>query len=273
MRLCLIYHVWDDWDLQMHSSFIHRELNDGVIVIYSETSNFGEWSPIPDMEVVGNVIFFKHEPDLSLPPHVNERNKRNFGLQKARELGYTHFLNMDGDEFYDPAEFLKEKERFLNTDLAGTVCRVKTYFKDPCLTIGYDTTLVPFIHKITPDLKFEWNPHYPFAFEGPKREIRIDPTRQMNINSGVEWSEITMNHFSWVRPDIHKKIRNSTARANLEQSSVVEDFALAKPGYFCQLYGKVLEPCSDPFNLCSLPFIIEQRRSSTGSQPAQDKKI
>lgn len=258
MRLCLIYHVWDDWQLLNHSVNHHilTGCTDDVIVIYSETSNFGEYSkPINNNFAAG----FQCEPDLSLPPHVNERNKRNFGLDKARELGFTHFLNLDADEFYEPTEFLKEKERFFNTDLAGTVCKVKTYFKDPCLTIGYDTTLVPFIHKITQDLRFEWNPHYPFAFEGPKREIRIDPTRQMNINSGVEWSEITMHHYSYIRADLQKKIRNSTARANLEQSSVVEDFALAKPGYFCKLYGKTLQPCCDIFNLCSLPFIKQQK--------------
>lgn len=271
MRLCLIYHVWDDWQLLNHSVNHHllNNLVDAVMVIYSETSNFGEYSKPVNNNFVNT---FQCEPDLNLTPAQNERNKRNFGLQKARELGYTHFLNLDADEFYDPAEFLKEKERFLNTDLTGTVCRTKVYFKDPCLTIGYDVTLVPFIHKITPDLKFQWNPKYPFAFEGPKREIRIDPTRQMNITAGVEWSEITMHHMSYLRPDIHKKIRNSTARANIEHSTLVTDFNLAKPGYFCEFYQRVLEPCSDLFDLCSLDFIKEQRRSSTDSPPQLGKK-
>lgn len=261
MTLAAIYTVWDDYELLRWSMKNMGPLVDRIIVMVSEESNYGEFSPMPvplstDFQ---KVLVYPNIPQPELTPQQNERRKRNQGLEIARQLGFTHFIMMDADEVYDPAEFLKEKERFFNTDLAGTVCRVKTYFKDPCLTIGYDTTLVPFIHKITPDLRFEWNTRYPFAFEGPKREIRIDPTRQMNINSGVEWSEITMHHFSWVRPDVNKKIRNSTARANLEQSSVVEDFALAKPGYFCKLYGKTLQPCCDIFNLCSLPFIKQQK--------------
>lgn len=252
MKLALIYHVWDDYDLLEAATDNLGDYADGIIVVYSETSNYGEFSPLQVDPVHDGVWFFKCEPDLNLPPHANERNKRNFGLDKARELGFTHFLNLDADEFYDPTEFLKEKERFLNTDLAGTVCKVKTYFKDPCLTIGYDTTLVPFIHKITPDLKFQWNPKYPFAFEGPKREIRIDPTRQMNINTGVEWSEITMFHYSYVRSDLRKKIRNSTARQNIENSTLIQDYKNAKPGYFCEFYGKTLVEEENRFGIPEL---------------------
>ena len=120
------------------------------------------------------------------------------------------------------------------------------------MTVGYDVTLVPFIHKITPDLKFEWNTRYPYAFEGPRREIRIDPTRQLNITSGVEWSEITMHHMSWIRSDVFKKIRNSTARQNIEKSTIVRDYVNSKAGYYCEFYKAKIESCE---NLC---FEMEQ---------------
>jgi hypothetical protein len=112
--------------------------------------------------------------------------------------------------------------------------------------------LVPFIHKITDGLKFEWNTKYPFAFEGPKREIRIDPTRQLNIISGVEMSEITMHHMSWIRSDIKKKIRNSSARQNIEKSTIVRDYRNAKEGYYCEFYRTKLEACENLFNLPEL---------------------
>lgn len=277
MRLAFIYHVWDDWELLNHSVNHHilsgcAGPDDLTIVIYSENSNFGEYSKPRNNNFTHG---FQCEPDLNLRPVDNERNKRNFGLQKARELGCTHFLSLDADEMYDPAEFKADKDRFKNENLLGLVARVKTYFKLPTLTIGYDVTLVPTIHKITPDLKFQWNTRYPFAFDGPKKEIRIDPTRQMNIFNGVEITPTTMHHYSYIRPDINVKIRNSTARANLNAGQVVEDFTLAKPGYFVRLYGKHLEPCSDLFSLCSLPFIQKQEResktSSSASPPAPDK--
>lgn len=230
-----------------------RPLVNGVIVIYSEKSSFGEFSPV--MDFTGwPVHVFQCEPQGDA--RTSETNKRNFGLQKARELGYTHFLSMDADEFYEPEEFLREKKRFENPNLAGLVCRVKCYFGSPTLTIGYDTTLVPFIHKITPTISHEFNRNYPFAWTDKdgeaftqKKRIRIDPTRSLNINSGVEWSDITLHHYSWVRKDPQKKIRNSTARANIERSTVVQDLLNAKEGYFCQFYGKVLQRSPDIFGL------------------------
>ncbi len=159
---------------------------------------------------------------------------------------------LDSDEVYDPKEFRLEKARIENGDFQGTVCRLKTYFKSPTLTIGYDTTLVPFIHKITPELKFEWNRAYPYAWEG--NNIRIDPTRQLNITSGVEMSEIVMFHYSWIRSDIKKKIRNSTARQNIERSTILEDYKNAEEGYFCKFYGKILIKEQNIFNI---PEIID----------------
>lgn len=253
MKLAAIFNIWDDWELLYHSIRNIRPLVDGVIIVASSKSNSGEISKIPYCWIDEELIIC--EPDLNKSLRENETFKRNTGLKKAKELGYTHFLMMDADEFYEPKEFLKEKERILKNDLAGTVCRTKVYFREPTLTVGYDVTLVPFIHKITPDLCFMWNTKYPFAFEGPRREIRIDPTRQMNINSGMEWSDITMHHMSWVRSDIRKKIRNSTARQNIEKSTIVRDYSNAKEGYYCEFYRAKIESCENLFNL---PQIVDE---------------
>lgn len=254
MKLAAIFIVWDDWDLLELSLQNIRPLVDDVFIISSALSNYGERSLIPaHVERKNNNIF---DPDLNFQPNTNERAKRNFGLQKARELGYTHFIMLDADEFYEPEAFLKERTRIEREDLTGTVCRLKTYFKSPTLTIGLDTTLVPFIHKITPELKFEWNRAYPYAWEG--KNIRIDPTRQLNITSGVEMSEIIMHHFSWIRSDIRKKIRNSTARQNIERSTIVKDYLNAKEGYFCEFYQKTLVACENLFNI---PDIIDKNVS------------
>lgn len=259
MKLCAIYNVWGDEELIRHSIAKIEPLVDGVIVVYSYQSNFGEWccaGYYDEFLRPGFSTWHQFEPSKNQDARWNETNKRNFGLDKARELGYTHFIMMDADEFYLPEEFLKEKKRFENPKLMGLVCRVKCYFKSPTLTIGYDTTLVPFIHKITPTLRFEFNKNYPFAWtyvDGVpfthSKKIRIDPTRSMNINDDVEWSEITMHHYSWVRKDVKKKIRNSTARQNIERSSIVNDYLNAKEGYFCQFYGKTLEMSPNVFGL------------------------
>lgn len=260
MRICAIYCVWGDAVLLDHSIRHIYPLVDGVIVVYSLLSNFGEHCKEPINQLDG-INYLRYEPDLGMRPVDNERAKRNIGLKKAKEMGFTHFLMLDADEFYDPQEFKNDKERFKNPDLLGLVCRVKTYFRLPTLTIGYDVTLVPGIHKLTPQLEFKWNTRYPFAFDGPKKEIRIDPTRQMNIFEGVEMSETTMFHFSWIRSDIDLKIRNSTARANIEKSTIAQDYLQAKEGYYCQFYKARLEACENRFNI---PDLIDAKY--TGSR-------
>lgn len=245
MRLCAIFHCWSDWNLLRHSVDNMRRLVDGIIVIGSFYSNFKEYCPIPSEW--HNDELFVREPKFHLPLH-SETDKRNYGIEVARAQGYTHFITCDADEMYKQEEFLKIKELFLNPDLKGIVCPSIVYFKSPTLSIGRDVTLVPHIHKLTEGLRHEFNRNYPFAWLG--RQIRIDPSRSLNINSGVEYTEdIELHHYSYIREDLEKKIRNSTARGNLERSTIREDFANAKPGYFCKFYQKTLTECPNYFNI------------------------
>lgn len=246
MRLCAIFVCWNDWDLLEHSVKNMRPLVDGIIIVGSHKSNYGEVSEIPEKWINPDLIQF--EPKEGLNPMGNETSKRNHGLHVARLRGYTHFIMMDADEFYNPVDFLKEKQKFIdNPNLLGLVCATQVYFKSPTLTIGLDTTLVPFIHKITDGLHHRFNHSFPFAWIDGK--IRIDPTRSLNISSGVEWSGIVMHHYSWYRKDYAKKIRNSTARANIERSTILEDLENAKPGYFCKFYQKTLHEVPNYFGL------------------------
>lgn len=245
MRLAAIYNVWHDWDWLKLSVNNIRPVVDGVIIIASEVSNYGEFSRVPNKWLNSEEVFI-HNPGSSAAM-ITETEKRNHGLKLARVHGYTHFIMMDCDEFYHHEDVLREKERFEDPDLLGLVCATQVFFKKPTLTVGLDVTLVPFIHKITNSLEHTFNQHYPFAWEG--RQIRIDPTRSLNINTGVQWSDVVMFHYSWVRKDIEVKIRNSTARANIERSTLREDYANAKEGYYCQYYKAELKSCPNWFNL------------------------
>ena len=245
MRLVAIYNVWNDWDLLEYSLKNIRPLVDGVLIIGSTRSNFGEYSPIPDH--FKNEELFLREPRFHIPAH-SETDKRNYGLTLAKQQGYTHFLTIDSDECYEHEPFLKQKARFhVDPHLQGLVCFCQTYFKSPTLTIGLDTTLVPFIHKLTPTIQHEFNRKYPFAWIDGK--IRIDPTRSLNINSGVDMTDLIMHHYSWVRGDYQKKIRNSSARKNIERSTIVNDLVDAKEGYFVEFYQKRLTRCPNLFGI------------------------
>lgn len=245
MRLVAIYNVWHDFDLLEYSLKSIESLVDGVIIVASEYSNFGEFSAIP--EIWKGTVFIR-EPQFKNNARASETDKRNYGIYIARQQGYSHFLTIDSDECYDSELFLKSKEFFKNPEIKGLVCTCTTYFKSPTLTIGLDSTLVPFIHELTPTIKHEFNRGYPCAWNG--NQILIDPTRSMNINAGVVLlRDVTMHHYSWVRSDYQKKIRNSTARTNLERSTILDDLANAAPGYFCKFYQKTLTECENKFGI------------------------
>lgn len=270
IKLCGIYICWDDWDwlkLNLKNSF---KWLDGIIVVWSSQSNFGEYSPRPESfhKKYPFAKFIQFEPDLKNTPQQNETLKRNIGLDWARKTDYTHFLMMDADEFYSWYEIQEAKFQIeMISDFEGFVCQTKTYFKSPSLTIGDEGTLVPFIHKLDSKFQFGMNYQYPFAWSmhngiqfTEKKKIRIDPTRQLiGCNpENIIWSEATMQHYSWVRKDIKKKINNSTAKMNLVRSSILKDYVQAKEGYFCEFYKKRLEACP---NIFGLPEIIDENIS------------
>lgn len=254
MKTAAILNFWDCEELLPYAVLNWFKCVDTVIIVFSDLSNYGERKNNTDFldnfrdilppDKVLNII--RCEP-IQIPVVDNERRRRNVGLEFARQLGVTHFVITDADEFYEPDQFKKELKRFDNPNLKGLICGCQTYFGSPTLTIGLDTTRITFIHKLTPDLRFTWNPKFPFAWDGPA--IRIDPTRQLNITDGVEWSDIICHHYSWVRKDPQGKIRNSTARANLERSTITEDLVSAKDGYFCKFYQKRLYTVENRFGI------------------------
>lgn len=246
MKLAAVFISWADCaDLLPYAVENIRPVVDEVIIVWSRKSNRGQEM---DYALPQNCTLVQWEP-VQRAPQLNELAKRNIGLCEARERGHTHFIMMDGDEFYEQQEFVKAKAEVEEEVMQGSVCRIKTYFRRPTLTIGFDHTLVPFIHKITPDLEYKLNFHgYPFSYVSGA--ATIDPTRRLNITRGVKKLDIVMHHMSWVRTDMRAKMENSSANLRGSRGDVMmEDLANAKPGYFCKGYQRTLSRCENLFNL------------------------
>ena len=136
----------------------------------------------------------------------------------------------------------------MEPDLQGLVCRTQVYFKSPKLTLGFDHTLVPFIHRLNPLIKHEFNKRYPYAWENG--HLHIDPSRSLNINSGVKMDEAVMHHYSWVRADYEKKIRNSTARNNiLQDKTLLTSLRHGKEGDYIEFYRTRLARATVDFEI------------------------
>ena len=188
---------------------------DHIILVYQERSNFGEGhSPLPLMPAPkGKIIHINYIPKIELGGTANEKLKRNNGINYARILGCTHFLLMDCDEYYE--DFKKAKQEYQSLATDGSVCKMFTYFKLPTLRFQMeDNYYVPFIHKL--DLGTS-------AGTG-QYSFYVDPTRKINCKNVTELTQVRMHHFSWVRKDIGRKARNSSAKANIEKSDLLKDY-------------------------------------------------
>lgn len=219
MKLSAIYNVWDGVELLAGSINCIKDHVDLIIIVYQPVSNFGEeYNPIDDINEALDSI--SGLPEIILTQYtieieagaLNEKAKRNQGLLISKINNCTHFLHLDCDEYYK--DFSEAKKLYIESGSAGSVCKLWTYFKHPTFRLaeneGY---FVPFIHKLN-DNTVAGKADYPFY---------VDPTRVINEENVVELP-VFMDHFSWVRADIERKIRNSSAKKNLERGTLLKDY-------------------------------------------------
>lgn len=267
MKLCSIISAWaDTLCILPYAIENHLKFCDGVIVVWSLTSNHGavdkrmlefvaehNWKNIPGCYGSGqpgkyeNVLFHQIEPVKKLKPLLNETRKRNVGLDVARREGYTHFFLADADELYIPAHVERDKKLFDDSQINGLVCQLMVYVGKPTLTCA-DTTLVPFIHKLRKDTTAGRFQHYPFTYDR-KRNSHIDPSRRLNEKNGIIMSNTVMHHFSYLRADINLKIQNSTAKLKNREALIKRDIVNAAPGYVSELYHRPLQEVENYFEI------------------------
>lgn len=248
MKLAAIYNVWDGIELLPYSIASIRDHVDVVIIVWQEKSNWGEVNPEIREWLNHNNSYDIHiqmEPGLGLGSTQfamkHETAKRQAGINKAIELGCTHFIGMDSDELYRPDEFeLGKFEAEQNPDLSYAV-PIWVYYKSPTLCLdGIDTTYVPFICPL------------PATTGMRKTNLLIDPTRRTSDNYEL-LPNVAMHHFSWVRKNgIESKTRNSTARKNIhERPKLLEEWNNADEGTVLrEIYpGYTLMKVANEFNI------------------------
>lgn len=245
MKLACIYNVWDGVELLRGSMLCRKNDVDLFIIVYQEISNFGEkYNPLPYIDVDGfnNIVLIKYTPN-SVEGTKNEIAKRNLGLNIAKENNCTHFLFSDCDEYFE--DFKQAKDLYIKSAHGGSVCKILTYFQKPTLRFkNTDNYYVPFIHKLSTDTTAGVR-QYPYY---------VDPTRRVNEVSVINLKSIFMHHFSWVRRDIRMKVRNSSAKKNIEKSNLIKDYfnSYLKAGDIIKDYDQVLVETKNIFNI-SLP--------------------
>lgn len=244
MKLCAIYNVWDGVELLKYSINSIKNDVDLIIIVYQTKSNFGEeYNPLEEIRkaLPGDhpiTLIQNYTPEY-IGGAVNEIKKRNLGLKLAYNEGCTHFLHLDCDEIYE--DFNKAKNLYVESGAEGSVCKLFTYFKLPTLRFETeDGYFVPFIHQLKEDTR-AGEMRYPFY---------CDPTRMINCENVVELP-VHMQHFSWVRKDIERKFRNSSAKVNLEKGTMLQHYYNPEcgPGYYVRDYEKKLIEVENKFGI------------------------
>lgn len=207
VKTAAIYNVFDGEELLRGSIEQIRNCVDVVIVVYQTISNYGEeYAPQIPYDLIDHHI--NYYPVVAKGGQWNEIEKRDQGLQLAKAMNCTHFILMDCDEYYEPEIFNQYKNKIIHFGYDSSVCRLYTYYYNPTTRIDpIEDYYCPFIHKIYQNSVIRFDKRYP---------AWVDPTRRTNnFQKLLKIENPIMHHYSWVRKDIARKLRNSSAKGNL----------------------------------------------------------
>ena len=240
-KLAAIYNVFDGEELLEGSIKSIRNQVDVVIVVYQIVSNWGnrndELLPlIDDLRCRGLIdiaVFF--QPKEVPHPHFNETEKRRKGYITALKENCTHFLFMDCDEYYFENQFKEAKEIIANENYSGSACQIATYYNQPEYLIQpHYTYYVPFIHQVQEAMKI--------GLAQDRYPVCVDPTRKCSAIQKlwiIRREMLEMQHYSYIRKDIAKKLYNSSARDNFNDIYInIEKFNTFKIGDELIYFGK-----------------------------------
>ena len=192
-----------------------REHVDYIIVCLQNKSYHGE--PISQFDIdeinmcknaglVDEIIWY--EPDLSYlnsefdpkVPRLLETEKRNMMIQHLQDIGCSHDIIIDSDEFYIKHEFAKAKEIFnSNDDMHVSYCQYINFYRDTRHYMLWPwESYVPFIA----DIK------YRFVYEKGTFDKPSDPTRRYYIPQDDDCK--AFHTYSWNTIKIYYFIFKST---------------------------------------------------------------
>jgi len=192
-----------------------RSLVDVVVVLFQKESYTGLSA---DEEDISQIKLLKEKGlvddivEFNRIPYMNAREqetiKRNQGMAYLETKGCDYSIIIDSDEFYDKSEFAGAKEYVRKYLPDATYCYYTNFYKDKQHILVDDCYNVqrgvPFLCRS--GLRFKFN---------MRLNIPSDATRRIDSN-GIMFlpkQAIQMYHLSWVRKDIHKKMRSWSSSA------------------------------------------------------------
>lgn len=178
-----------------------------------DEKDMNELIRLKDIGLIDELIEFK--PDFSKYSREQECEKRNMGIEIAKQRGCSHILNIDADEFYDKDQFAEAIKEINKNKWPITYWSYVNYYRDFEHYLVYPfRPLVPGIHST----------FFNYTYQGPAPGP-TDPTRRINnpFNLGTYIfpdEVIRMQHLAWVRKDLRKKLVNWSAKNYFEEELI-----------------------------------------------------
>jgi len=216
---------------------------DKVILFWSDQSYFGEPHEV-DIDHINDpkIEKVKYDFDIRHDKKSMEREKFNFMIDLCKDQGFSHFLLMAEDHYFDSEQFVKAKEKAVDYD--ATTVKMFTYYKEPTYQIEpIEPYEAPFIYKIKHNTRFAGN--FPVPVDPAVTVIPIESFYSF------EQEEIMLHHFSHVREDMECKIRNMACKSNWNnEDELIFNFYNFKIGDKMLFYpDKTIKKVENIFNI------------------------
>ncbi len=258
MKLTICYTTFNGLELLEKSIANIYDAVDYIVIFHQKLSNTGnlEIDPRGNKNVLRmleneypKVKVHYFTPDLAKNTKENERNKHNLMIQKAKQIGSTHFILAACDHFYKKSEVEFAKDFCLKNDVNISLTRIYTYYKQTNWQISpIEDYYAPFIMKMYPNTEIS-TMKYP---------VLVDPSVKINA-SGMfhifNQDEVMLHHYSMIREDIVDKFTNAAASIRWSEQQImnfIDEYEEAKPGNEISYFRgrKIIEvPVVDEFGL------------------------
>jgi hypothetical protein len=248
MKLAAVYNVFDGEELLPYSYRSISNCVDEIIIVFQEISNYGHEHEDKHklnliIKKIPNAHLIKFSPKSHDPMSAEgrERQKRALGAKKALEIGCTHCIFMDCDEFYIEKDFLKAKRDIQSGGYNNSACQLVTYYKKPTYRLTpNENYYVPFIFKLEAG-KTSFSNFSDFP-------VHCDPSRKAAPYDRMKLfkrEQLEMHHMTMVRRNIDAKFTNHSllGRLNIDLGNVKEEYNdleknnFAKVSYPFENYG------------------------------------
>lgn len=233
MKLIALYTVFNGTELLDGSIARIIDHVDEILVCYQTVSNTGiksleplEW--IKSSRYQNRIKFIEWNPNLSKSTKQNEVDKHNFMLSFARRSGFSHYLLMACDHYYDTNQFADAIHKLIQSPVDVTATQMYTYYKQINWRLEpIEDYCMPFICKIRDGVYFHYGLKYPVKTDPSVVMTKCDSFRLFSE------SEIMLHHYSMIRVDIKNKFANAAASIRWKPEQIerfISEYENAQPG-------------------------------------------